>query len=132
MKEKDQQIQEMSEAKKDADKKISLLEEQIEDLRKAIEDIRLMGPSSSGSAYEAMDYEVETIQHNVRGEVDAAAMAKILSSRAKDGWKLHSLINDEGGRMLASMGTNASFSLASGAKMKEDRVIMVFEKPKAK
>jgi len=47
-----------------------------------------------------------------------------------DGWKLSSVINDEGGKLQASLGSNESNgSLSMGAfNSKEDRVILIFER----
>ena len=75
-----------------------------------------------------MEYEVEIITHKPTGEVDSEAIEEVLSRRGPLGWKLHSIMNDEGGRLQASMGAAEKYSLASGASYKEDRVIMIFER----
>jgi len=75
-----------------------------------------------------MDYEVEVIVHMSTGEVNSEAIAEALARRGHAGWKLHSLVNDEGGRLQASMGVAEKYSLASGASNKEDRVILIFER----
>ena len=75
-----------------------------------------------------MEYEVEIITHKNSGEVDSDAIEEVLSRRGPLGWKLHSIMNDEGGRLQASMGAAEKYSLASGASYKEDRVILIFER----
>ncbi|MEI8201246.1 MAG: hypothetical protein WCG21_14400 [Eubacteriales bacterium] len=75
-----------------------------------------------------MEYAVEIIIHKPTGEVDSEAIEEVLSRRGPQGWKLHSIMNDEGGRLQASMGAAEKYSLASGASYKEDRVIMIFER----
>jgi hypothetical protein len=75
-----------------------------------------------------MEYEVEIITHKNTGEVNSEAIEEVLSRRGPLGWKLHSIMNDEGGRLQASMGASEKYSLASGASYKEDRVILIFER----
>lgn len=75
-----------------------------------------------------MEYEVEIIRHLPTGEVDSESIADKLAKRGPEGWKLHSLVNDEGGRLQASVGAGEKYSLASGASFKEDRVILIFER----
>jgi len=75
-----------------------------------------------------MEYEVEIIRHLPTGEVDSESIADTLAKRGPEGWKLHSLVNDEGGRLQASVGAGEKYSLASGASFKEDRVILIFER----
>jgi len=75
-----------------------------------------------------MEYEVEIITHTPSGEVDSDAIAKALARRGPEGWKLHSLVNDEGGRLQASLGASEKYSLSSGSTNKEDRVVLIFER----
>ena len=49
----------------------------------------------------------------------------------KDGWTLVSVINDDGGKLQSSLGGEAAASLSMGSfTSKEDRVILIFERPK--
>ena len=75
-----------------------------------------------------MEYEVEVIPHNSSGEVNSEAIALELSHRGTQGWKLHSLVNDEGGRVQASLGGSEKISLSGGSSTKQDRVILIFER----
>ena len=75
-----------------------------------------------------MEYEVEVIPHNSVGEVNSEAIALALSRRGPQSWKLHSLVNDEGGRVQASLGGSEKISLSGGSSAKQDRVILIFER----
>lgn len=133
--EKDKQIEEMSKAKEEAEKKVEELQKQIERAQSSIEDLRLRmetivatGVSGGNGSSGPMEYEIELITHTSIGEVDAVMIAKTLMRRSSDGWKLHSLINDEGGKALAAVGSADNFSLNAGGTSKEDRVVMIFER----
>ena len=77
------------------------------------------------------EYSVVVVPHLSNGEVNSERIAEILAAKAAGGWHLHSMINDEGGKVQASLGGGDAMSLnASSASIKEDRVIMVFERNK--
>jgi hypothetical protein len=137
--EKDKVIEEMTAAKKEAEKKVSELQKQVDKAQASIDELRIKteallvsGIPSGGGSFGPMEYAVEHIIHTNTGEVDVATLSKTLIKRSSDGWKLHSLINDEGGRILASLGNSENFSLATGVTFKEDRIIMIFERPAKK
>ena len=73
-------------------------------------------------------------KHFRSGAVEPAEVeySKALTKKSADGWKLNSIINDEGGKLQASLGTSeAAGSLSMGAyTSKEDRVILIFSRPK--
>lgn len=75
-----------------------------------------------------MEYEIEVIPHKLSGEVDSDAISAVLLKRGPKGWKLHSLINDEGGKLQSTLGASEKMSLSSPVSVKEDRVIMIFER----
>ena len=65
------------------------------------------------------------------GEVNDAGIAKVLAEKSKDGWNLFSIINDDGGKLQGALGGEATASLSMGSfTSKEDRVILIFERPK--
>ena len=75
------------------------------------------------------EYSVVVVPHLSNGEVNSERIAEILATKAASGWRLHSMINDEGGKLQASIGGGDSVSLnASSVSIKEDRVIMIFER----
>jgi DNA repair exonuclease SbcCD ATPase subunit len=131
--EKEQLIEEMSKAKEEAEKRIEELQQQIQTAQTAIDELRIrteaLAVSGGGSVTASpMDYEIEVIAHNEKGEVDAVLIAKTLSKRSSEGWHLHTVINDEGGRVLATLGGSENISLSGGPSIKEDRTILVFER----
>jgi hypothetical protein len=77
-----------------------------------------------------MEYAVENIQHKLSGEVDVAGIEEALSRRSADGWRLHSVINDEGGKLQASLTGSEKTSLSGGPLIKEDRVVLIFVRSK--
>ena len=77
------------------------------------------------------EYSVEVVNHNGSSEVDAKGINNILQKKSLDGWRLTSIINDDGGKLQSSMtgNDNSTGSLAMGAfSSKEDRVILIFER----
>jgi len=123
-------------AKEEAEKRADALAQQIEGSRKAIEQMEekieklrsSQGPGEFKPVSVPMEYEVEIIKHKATGEVDSEAISRALTKRGPGGWKLHSLVNDEGGRLQASLGASEQYSLSSGTAIKEDRVILIFER----
>ena len=110
------------------------LKKSVADLEKKMKDMPAGGGGTAVLKEGPKEYAVETVPHTAIGEVDNAGIAKVLEARAKDGWKLVSVINDEGGKLQASLGgtdTSSLNSLSSGGfTSKEDRVVMIFERPK--
>jgi len=100
------------------------VEELMDEIRRIHENQQLTGfvPVSV-----PMDYEVEIIVHKRSGEVDTDRIADVLARRGTDGWKLHSVISDELGRMQAPVGVD-KVSLSVDISIKEDRVILIFER----
>jgi hypothetical protein len=76
------------------------------------------------------EYSVESVVHNRMSEVDVKALAEILKKKASEGWKLVSVIDDDGGKLISSLGGSETASLSGGTlNTKEDRVILIFERP---
>lgn len=114
---------EMSEKALEALASIKVLQAQIDEI-KSTSHVGSVSPISV-----PMEYEVELVSHLASGEVDYKKIQDILKKRGPEGWKLHSLVNDEGGRLQASIGGgNEKFSLSSDSGVKEDRVILIFER----
>ena len=111
------------------------LEKQLDDTQKAIKKLQdqidkmPVGGGAVSIADSKKEYSVILIPHLPNGEVNSERIAEVLAKKAADGWRLHSMINDEGGKLQASLGGTDSMSLsASSVAIKEDRVIMVFER----
>ena len=129
--EKEQQIKDM-EAERDALlKEIESMKKSIADVEKKLKEV----PSGGGTVavHEGpKEYTVAVVPHNANGEVDNNGINKELESKSKDGWKLVSVINDEGGKLQASLGGAETSTLSSGVyTSKEDRVILIFERSKS-
>lgn len=116
--------------KAELDKKIKALEESMASLEK-----KAQSGAFGGAASGPKEYCVEVVNHNSSSEVDADGINKILQKKSADGWTLTSIINDDGGKIQSSLQGNdtSGGSLAVGAfSSKEDRVVMIFERPKKK
>ena len=118
--------------KEQLEKKLEELDKSIAGLEKKVREGAVATTAVADSG--PKEYSVEVVPHNSIGEVDSEGIAKILAKKSADGWKLNSVINDEGGKLQASLGTTeSSGSLSMGAfNSKEDRVILIFEKPAKK
>ena len=130
--EKENEIKEITMQKEQLEKKLEELDKSIAGLEKKIRE----GAAATTAVADSgpKEYSVEVVPHNSIGEVDSDGIAKALAKKSADGWKLTSLINDEGGVLQASLGsTESTSSLTMGAyTSKEDRVILIFERPAKK
>lgn len=123
------EIADLQQALSAREQELQQSEQKVRDIMEEIEKLRNNQSCPgfvTGSVH--MDYEVEIIIHKPTGEVDSEAIEEVLARRGPLGWKLHSIMNDEGGRLQASMGAAEKYSLASCASYKQDRVIMIFER----
>ncbi len=124
---KDEQIKELQMEKDELDKKIADLEGAIKNLEQQIAEAKTLPAAISEQG--PKEYSVEVVSHKSTGEVDSEGIGRILSRKSADGWKLNTVINDEGGKLQASLGTESASSLSMGAfSAKEDRVILIFER----
>ena len=130
IKDKDQKIEEMEMEKAELDKKIKALEDSIATLEK-----KAQSGAFGGAAAGPKEYSVEVVNHNGSSEVDTDGINEVLKKKSADGWTLVSIINDDGGKIQSSLQGNdtSGGSLSVGAYVsKEDRVVMIFERPKKK
>lgn len=128
--EKEQQIKAMEKERDDLNEKIKSLEASIADLQK-----KVASGAIGGADFGPKEYCVDVVNHNGQSEVDADGINSILQKRAADGWKLTSVINDDGGKIQSSLSGNdaSTGSLAVGAYIsKADRVVLIFERPRKK
>ena len=129
--EKEQQIKAMEKERDDLNEKIKSLEASIADLQKKV----ASGAIGGGADFGPKEYCVDVVNHNGQSEVDADGINSILQKRSSDGWKLTSVINDDGGKLQSSLSgnDNSSGSLSVGAYIsKADRVVLIFERPRKK
>ena len=125
--EKENKIKEMEKERDALNAKV----EQLEASMKALETKIASGAIGGGAASGPKEYKVESVNHNDLGEVDDKGLATLLDKMTKDGWTLVSVINDDGGKLQSSLGGEATASLSMGTyTSKEDRVILIFERPK--
>ena len=62
------------------------------------------------------------------------ALSKLLKKKSADGWTLISVVDDDGGKLMSSMGGGSEAqslgSLGSGTfNQKEDRLVLIFGRP---
>ncbi len=129
IKEKEQIIADMEKERDELAAKIAKLEDSIA----IIEKKAAAGGFGGGADNGPKEYCVEIVNHNGVSEVDYKGIDAVLQKRSAEGWKLTSIINDDGGKLQSSLGSNdnSSGSLAIGAfSSKEDRVILIFERSK--
>ena len=63
-------------------------------------------------------------------EVDVKGLSELLKKKSGEGWKLVSAIDDDGGKLISSMGGAETASLSGGTfNSKEDRLVLIFERP---
>ncbi len=126
--EKEQKILEMEKERDALAAKIASLESSIA----ALEKKAMEGGFGGGADNGPKEYCVEIVPHNASSEVDVEGINKVLLKKSALGWKLSSVINDEGGKLQSSLGNDASSgSLSVGAyTSKEDRVVLIFERSK--
>ena len=125
--EKDNKIKEIEMEKAELEKKLAALEKSIAELEKKIREGGVGGGADNGPK----DYSVEVVEHNSASEVDTGKLEKVLEKRAKDGWKLVQIVDDDGGKLISSLGDSTeSASLSVGAySSKEDRLVLIFDRP---
>lgn len=115
--------------KDELDKKIAQLENAIKKLEQEVTEAKSIPVAMSEQG--PKEYTVEVVTHKISGEVDSDQMASVLTKMSAEGWKLNTVINDEGGKLQSSLGGDENSSLSMGAfAAKEDRVIMIFERAK--
>ena len=130
--EKENKIKEIEMEKAELEKKLAAMDESIAALEKKMKE----GIMVSGAADGPKEYCVEVVAHNNISEVDVDKLQSILDKKAKDGWKLVSAVNDDGGKIISSLeGSESSASLSSLSQnsfdSKEDRLVLIFERPAA-
>jgi len=118
------QIKEKEMEKAELEKKLAALDESVALLEKRVRE------GGSGASDGPKEYSVEVVGHNSMSEVDVKALNELLKKKAADGWKLVSAIDDDGGKLLSSMGGSETASLSGGSfNTKQDRVVLIFERP---
>lgn len=126
--EKEQQIKAMEKERDDLNEKIKSLEASIADIQK-----KAASGAFGGSDYGPKEYCVDVVKHTSASEVDADGITSVLQKRSADGWKLTSVINDDGAKIQNSLGDSSTASLAVGAySSKVDQVVLIFERPRKK
>lgn len=126
---KEDKIKELQMEKDELDKKIAQLENAIKKLEQEVTEAKSVPVAISEQG--PKEYTVEVVTHKISGEVDSDQMARVLTRMSAEGWKLNTVINDEGGKLQSSLGGDENSSLSMGAfSAKEDRVIMIFERAK--
>ena len=126
LKKKESELAEMAKSKEELEKQLNETQKAIKKLQDRIDNMPVGGAVSIADGMK--EYSVVVVPHLSNGEVNSERIAEILATKAASGWRLHSMINDEGGRMQAAMGGESMSLNASSVSIKEDRVIMVFER----
>ena len=120
-------MEEMAKSKEELEKQLDETQKAIKKLQDRVDNMPVGGGAISISDG-LKEYSVVVVPHLSNGEVNSERIAEILATKAAGGWRLHSMINDEGGKLQASMG-GESMSLSTGSvSIKDDRVIMIFER----
>ena len=114
--------------KAELEKKLASLDNAVAELEKKVRS------GGGGAAGGPMEYSVETVEHNKSAEVNVDALTKLLKKKSADGWNLISVIDDDGGKLMASMGggseTTSLASLSTSPfNQKEDRLVLIFGRP---
>ena len=124
IKELEKQIKEKEMEKAELEKKLAALDESVAALEKRVRE----GISGAGDG--PKEYSVEVVGHNRMSEVDVKALNELLKKKSSEGWKLVSAIDDDGGKIISSLGGAESASLSGGSfNTKEDRLVLIFERP---
>ena len=112
--------------KAELEKKLLALDNAVAELEKKVR-------SGGGAAGGPMDYSVEVVEHNKSSEVNVEALTKLLKKKSADGWTLISVVDDDGGKLISSMGggSESGLSSLSGSPFaqKEDRLVLIFGRP---
>lgn len=125
--EKEQQIKDMEQQRDELIGKIEKMQQAISDLEQKMQNAPVGGKAILSDG--PKEYKVEIVTHNASSEVDYEEIQEVLTRMAKDGWKLVSAINDEGGKLQSALTGSESASLSAGAfASKEDRVVLIFER----
>lgn len=125
--EKEQQIKDMEQQRDELIGKIEKMQQAISDLEQKMQNAPVGGKAILSDG--PKEYKVEIVTHNASAEVDHEEIQGVLTRMAKDGWKLVSAINDEGGKLQSALTGSESASLSAGAfTSKEDRVVLIFER----
>ena len=124
IKELEKQIKEKEMEKAELEKKLAALDESVAALEKRVRE----GISGAGDG--PKEYSVEVVGHNRMSEVDVKALNELLKKKSSEGWKLVSAIDDDGGKIISSLGGAETASLSGGSfNTKEDRLVLIFERP---
>ena len=127
LKKKESELAEMAKSKEELEKQLNETQKAIKKLQDRIDNMPVGGAVAISEGMK--EYSVVVVPHLSNGEVNSERIAEILATKAASGWRLHSMVNDEGGKLQASIGGGDSVSLnASSVSIKEDRVIMIFER----
>ena len=131
---KDNEIQDLTKKIEETEMEKAELEKKLASLDNAVAELEKKVRNGGGGAGGPMEYSVETVEHNKASEVNVDALAKLLKKKSAEGWILVSTIDDDGGKLLSSMGSSSeSTSLSSLASnpfdSKEDRVVLIFARP---
>ena len=128
LKKKESELAEMAKSKEELEKQLNEMQKTIKKMQDRIDNMPV-GGGAVAIADGMKEYSVVVVPHLSNGEVNSERIAEILATKAAGGWRLHSMVNDEGGKLQASIGGGDSVSLnASSVSIKEDRVIMIFER----
>ena len=122
---KENEIKELEMEKAELEKKLAALDNAVAELEKKVR--------SGGAAGGPMDYSVEIVEHNKSSEVNVEALTKLLKKKSADGWTLISVVDDDGGKLISSMGGSSDTGLSSLSgspfTQKEDRLVLIFGRP---
>ena len=118
---------EMAKSKEELEKQLNEMQKTIKKLQDRIDNMPV-GGGAVAIADGMKEYSVVVVPHLPNGEVNSERIAEILATKAAGGWRLHSMVNDEGGKLQATMGGESMSLSQSSVSIKEDRVIMIFER----
>jgi len=123
------EIAALQQALSERSNKLDLSEQKVRDMMEEIDNLRDSQLKAGFIPVSVpMEYVVEIIAHNSSSEVNAEALAEALGRRGALGWKLHSLVNDEGGKLQSTLSGAEKVSLTGTSATKQDRVILIFER----